>query len=102
PIFRRARHWRFGNRAAVQRLTKVQARRTASPMSTSKSAPCLSRDVLLDRMEAPLAQLCAEARKLRDEGHGAHISYSRKVFIPLTHLCRDVCAYCTFAKPPRR
>jgi FO synthase len=46
--------------------------------------------------------MCAEALALRDEGHGALVSYSRKVFVPLTHLCRDVCAYCTFAKSPRR
>ncbi|UZW57803.1 5-amino-6-(D-ribitylamino)uracil--L-tyrosine 4-hydroxyphenyl transferase CofH [Sphingobium sp. JS3065] len=39
---------------------------------------------------------------LRDEGHRSHISYSRKVFIPLTRLCRDVCHYCTFAQPPRK
>src|ERR671932_2824571 len=54
---------------------------------------------LLDR---PLADLCAEARKLRDEGHGRLVTYSPKVFIPLTTLCRDVCHYCTFARPPRR
>ena len=41
------------------------------------------------------------AAKLRDEGHGNLVSYSRKVFIPLTHLCRDVCHYCTFAQTPR-
>ncbi|MFQ6022682.1 MAG: 5-amino-6-(D-ribitylamino)uracil--L-tyrosine 4-hydroxyphenyl transferase CofH, partial [Acidiferrobacterales bacterium] len=41
------------------------------------------------------------ATRLRDEGHGNVISYSRKVFIPLTRLCRDVCHYCTFAQPPR-
>ena len=40
------------------------------------------------------------ARTLRDEGHGRTITYSRKVFIPLTTLCRDRCTYCTFAKPP--
>src|SRR5262249_43496527 len=34
--------------------------------------------------------------------HGALVSYSRKVFIPLTQLCRDVCHYCTFAHPPRK
>src|ERR1700730_15402827 len=51
---------------------------------------------------APLAELTDAAGRLRDEGHGRHISYSRKVFIPLTHLCRDVCSYCTFAHPPRR
>jgi FO synthase len=51
--------------------------------------------------QAPLAQLIGAAGRLRDEGHGRHISYSRKVFIPLTHLCRDVCHYCTFAERPR-
>src|SRR5271163_3943929 len=50
---------------------------------------------------APLAELNDAAGRLRDEGHGRHISYSRKVFIPLTHLCRDVCHYCTFAERPR-
>ena len=38
---------------------------------------------------------------MRRAGHGNVISYSRKVFIPLTQLCRDVCGYCTFAKAPR-
>ena len=42
----------------------------------------------------------ADASALRDRGHGRLISYSRKVFIPLTHLCRDVCHYCTFAETP--
>src|SRR6202047_2115461 len=51
--------------------------------------------------QAPLAELVDAAGRLRDEGHGRHLSYSRKVFIPLTHLCRDVCHYCTFAQPPR-
>jgi FO synthase len=41
------------------------------------------------------------AAALRDRSHGGLISYSRKVFIPLTQLCRDVCHYCTFAHPPR-
>src|SRR3954469_3354682 len=50
----------------------------------------------------PLDELCAEARGLRDEGHGRLVTYSPKVFIPLTKLCRDVCHYCTFAGPPRR
>jgi FO synthase len=43
----------------------------------------------------------AEACRLRDDGHGNAISYSRKVFIPLTRLCRDVCHYCTFATTPK-
>src|SRR6266545_7242041 len=53
---------------------------------------------LLDR---PLEDLCVEARVLRDEGHGRLVTFSPKVFIPLTKLCRDVCHYCTFAEPPR-
>ncbi|MDP6389655.1 MAG: 5-amino-6-(D-ribitylamino)uracil--L-tyrosine 4-hydroxyphenyl transferase CofH [Alphaproteobacteria bacterium] len=46
--------------------------------------------------------LMRRAAALRDEGHGNVVSYSRKVFIPLTKLCRDVCHYCTFAEPPKR
>jgi FO synthase len=42
------------------------------------------------------------AAQLRDRGHGRVISYSRKVFIPLTKLCRNSCHYCTFAHPPVR
>ena len=43
----------------------------------------------------------AEAARLRDVGHGNIVSYSRKVFIPLTRLCRDICRYCTFVRGPR-
>lgn len=49
-----------------------------------------------------LDELMQKAEDLRDIGHGANISYSRKVFIPLTQLCRDVCHYCTFAKSPQK
>jgi FO synthase len=41
------------------------------------------------------------AARYRDQGHGGTISFSKKVFIPLTRLCRDVCHYCTYAKTPR-
>ncbi|CAN7347619.1 5-amino-6-(D-ribitylamino)uracil--L-tyrosine 4-hydroxyphenyl transferase CofH [Variovorax sp. LjRoot178] len=51
--------------------------------------------------DTPLDELLDEAARLRDAGHGDVISYSRKVFIPLTRLCRDVCHYCTFAASPR-
>jgi len=44
--------------------------------------------------------LFAEAARLRDEGKGRTVTFSKKVFIPLTTLCRDACTYCTFAKPP--
>jgi FO synthase len=56
----------------------------------------------MELLARPLDELCAEARALRDEGHGPLVTYSPKVFIPLTKLCRDVCHYCTFARPPRR
>lgn len=52
-------------------------------------------------LNASLNDLMQQAALLRDEGHGALISYSKKVFIPLTQLCRDVCHYCTFAKIPK-
>ena len=46
--------------------------------------------------------LMSVAGAVRDAGHQNTVSYSRKVFIPLTHLCRDVCHYCTFAQVPRK
>ncbi|MCY3962506.1 MAG: 7,8-didemethyl-8-hydroxy-5-deazariboflavin synthase CofG, partial [bacterium] len=44
----------------------------------------------------------ARARSIRDRAHGTRVTYSPKVFIPLTMLCRDKCGYCTFAQPPAR
>jgi FO synthase len=52
-------------------------------------------------VRAAARDLTAQAARLRDEGFGALITYSRKVFLPLTQLCRDSCHYCTFAKAPR-
>ena len=52
------------------------------------------------RGEGNPAGLFAEARRLRDEGKGRVITFSRKVFVPLTTLCRDRCGYCTFASAP--
>jgi len=46
-------------------------------------------------------RLAVQAEALRDRGHRNVITYSRKVFLPLTHLCRDVCHYCTFARTPK-
>ena len=57
----------------------------------------------LDLLErAPAAALMPVAEQLAIQGFGEIVSYSRKVFIPLTRLCRDVCHYCTFAQAPRR
>jgi FO synthase len=52
--------------------------------------------------DVSLDDLMRLASSLRDEAHGHKISFSRKVFIPLTQLCRDVCHYCTFAHAPRK
>ncbi|HKQ84556.1 MAG TPA: 5-amino-6-(D-ribitylamino)uracil--L-tyrosine 4-hydroxyphenyl transferase CofH [Steroidobacteraceae bacterium] len=66
--------------------------------ATSLALPDSDLEALL---ATPLDELMAEAQRLTLAGHGRLVSYSRKVFIPLTQLCRDVCHYCTFAKAPR-
>ncbi|MBK8288393.1 MAG: hypothetical protein IPK95_06985 [Cellvibrionales bacterium] len=48
------------------------------------------------------AGLMKKARALLDDGFYNVITFSKKVFIPLTHLCRDVCHYCTFAQTPKK
>ncbi len=55
-----------------------------------------------DLLSTPLPDLTALARVVRDGAHGRRVTYSPKVFIPLTMLCRDRCGYCTFAKAPAR
>ena len=49
-----------------------------------------------------LEDLCAQARSLRDQGKGRIVTFSPKVFIPLTRLCRDFCSYCVFRHDPRQ
>jgi FO synthase len=51
---------------------------------------------------ADLSAMMEVAAALRDRGHASLVSFSKKVFIPLTQLCRDSCHYCTFAHPPKR
>ncbi len=50
----------------------------------------------------PLPELLTAAAAVRDEVTGTRVTFSPKVFIPLTQLCRDRCGYCTFARPPAR
>ncbi len=64
-------------------------------MTTTAPAPA-------ELLEAPLAELVDAAAGVRDRAHGRRVTYSPKVFIPLTMLCRDRCGYCTFAKAPAR
>ena len=62
----------------------------------------VSADEAKPLLDMPIDTLMACATQIRDDGHGRLVSYSRKVFIPLTELCRDVCHYCTFAKTPKK
>ncbi len=64
-------------------------------------------EVLLSAREDALVDLCVSAARVRDQGladagRPGVVTYSRKVFIPLTRLCRDRCHYCTFAATPNR
>jgi FO synthase len=61
----------------------------------------VSREEALSLMEAvDLASVVQVAAAVRDRFKGRTVSYSKKVFIPLTHLCRDYCGYCTFRADP--
>ncbi|HVH54057.1 MAG TPA: 7,8-didemethyl-8-hydroxy-5-deazariboflavin synthase CofG, partial [Actinomycetota bacterium] len=74
-------------------------------MSRAEAGKALSVDEaegLVAARGRDLDRLMLVARGLRELGHGSTITYSRKVFIPLTMLCRDHCHYCTFAKPPAK
>lgn len=77
-------------------------------MTTDATIDLAARGGIIDAEQAialagheDLDSLLQAARRRRDLGHGSRVSYSPKVFIPLTQLCRDVCRYCTFAHAPR-
>jgi FO synthase len=69
---------------------------TANPEAAE---PRVAARALLAR---PTAELLDRAAAVRDRAFGTRITYSPKVFIPLTMLCNDRCGYCTFAQPPAR
>src|SRR5215467_8825496 len=71
-------------------LARAEAGRSLSPAEALVLAEC-----------ADTRALMRDAARTRDAAHRDLVTYSRKVFIPLTQLCRDVCHYCTFAHPPR-
>ncbi len=82
--------------------TAHAVRRALARAEAGKSLSVAEVEALLAARGADLGRLMALARRLRALGHGRTVTYSRKVFIPLTMLCRDRCHYCTFAKPPAR
>ena len=59
-------------------------------------------NIRIDTIDPALRALMHDAAVVRDRSFGSRITYSPKVFIPLTKLCRDACGYCTFAQPPAR
>lgn len=59
-----------------------------------------SRQSAMRLIEAPLSELLSAARDAREKFKPGAITYSKKVFIPLTNLCRDYCGYCTFRRDP--
>ncbi len=86
-------------------MAEASPHRLRRALARAEAGKALSVDeveALLSARGADLERLMALARRLRELGHGTTVTYSRKVFIPLTMLCRDRCHYCTFAKPPAR
>src|SRR5438105_633050 len=79
-----------------------QLRRALARARAGKALSIDETEALLSARGEGLRDLMAVAGALRDLGHGRTITYSRKVFVPLTMLCRDHCHYCTFAKPPAK
>ena len=74
--------------------------RAVARASAGKSLSVEEATSLLEARGDALDELMTVAARLRELGHATTVTYSRKVFIPLTMLCRDHCHYCTFAKPP--
>ena len=77
-------------------------RRAIARADGGKALSVAEAAVLMGARGDDLEELMAIAARLRDLGAGDVVTYSRKVFVPLTMLCRDRCHYCTFAKPPAR
>jgi FO synthase len=80
-------------RAASSLSALLRAAENGRRPDVAKALTCL--------IDAPTNELLPVAESLTLAGFGETVTYSRKVFIPLTQLCRDVCHYCTFAKAPR-
>ena len=71
----------------------------------AKAGPYLSEADALSLLSAgpdATREICAAASSMRNQAKGNIVTFSPKVFIPLTHLCRDFCGYCTFRKDPKQ
>ncbi len=88
----------------LARLRRKALRRAEQGLTLSRdegAALMTCRGVELDRLVAIAGRVRDAGVRRRDDGRPI-VTYSRKVFIPLTHLCRDACGYCTFAWPPKK
>ncbi|MGH7414478.1 MAG: radical SAM protein, partial [Candidatus Rokuibacteriota bacterium] len=83
---------------AVLELSPVE--RALDRLAEGRTPDAAEATALLDTPAERLPVLLAAAAALRDRGRGRRITFSAKVFIPLTTLCRDYCGYCTFRKDP--
>ena len=86
----------------MPQATPQQLRRAVARAGSGKALSLDETEALLWARGDDLERLMAVSSGLRDLGYGHTVTYSRKVFIPLTMLCRDHCHYCTFAKPPAK
>ncbi|HEY4817628.1 MAG TPA: 7,8-didemethyl-8-hydroxy-5-deazariboflavin synthase CofG [Candidatus Acidoferrum sp.] len=83
----------LANHATYEKVSEI--------LASAREAGSLDREgALRVGLQAPLSELLAGATALRARGKGTTVSFSKKVFIPLTTLCRDYCGYCTFRKDP--
>jgi FO synthase len=92
------RHWHIFHRI---HLKGAALSRQFSRHDLMSSHP-IDQSFVDDLLTLPLDELMSRARGVRDAAHGTRVTFSPKVFIPLTMLCRDKCGYCTFAQPPAR
>jgi 7,8-didemethyl-8-hydroxy-5-deazariboflavin synthase CofG subunit len=83
---------------AVLELTPVE--RALDTVGAGRVPDAAEAEALLDTPSERLPALLDAASSVRDRGRGRRITFSAKVFIPLTTLCRDYCGYCTFRKDP--
>lgn len=80
--------------------TEIDQMLTIERLETGKRIDRRRARLLLEARGEELRDLLSAARMMRDEARSRIITYSRKVFIPLTNLCRDYCGYCTFRRNP--
>jgi 7,8-didemethyl-8-hydroxy-5-deazariboflavin synthase CofG subunit len=77
------------------------ARPVDETLEVARVGQAIERDAALRlALDAPLSDLLVAATAVRARGKGTLVTFSKKVFIPLTTLCRDYCSYCTFRKDP--